>query len=91
MVHLKRRLCRAHLVRTINFYQEYLTQKFGQVALSEAQKEVMRQEFERIHMMMKQREKTESWQVPLQITFMNNGSYQVSVIDENDLLFIDDV
>jgi len=87
---LKLRVYKKHVAQTLNWYQEKLTGHFGPRILSEAQREIMRREFEQIHKKTMKLEKTNSWQVPLQIEFRSDGSYQVLPLDESRLLYLDD-
>lgn len=75
---------------TLNWYEQRLTTKFGSVILSEAQRELARREFEQFHNMMRQKEKTNSWQVPLELEFFDDGTYRVKIVDESKVLYLDD-
>lgn len=74
---------------TLNWFEEQLTEQFGQVIFSEAQKEIMRRQFDALQAHQRQKERTNCWQVPLQIDFIDNGTYKVSIIDESGLLYLD--
>ena len=86
---LKLRVHKNHVAKTLNWYQEELTRKFGSLALSEAFKEIMRRDFENFHHDMMQKEKTNSWQIPLKLEFKDDGTYQVNVKDESRVLYLD--
>jgi hypothetical protein len=86
---LKMRVYKTHVAKTLNWYQEELTKKFGSLILSEAYKEIIRRDFETFHKMIMNREKTNSWQIPLKVDFKEDGTYQVNIVDENRLLYLD--
>lgn len=86
---IKTRVQREHMVRVLNWYEEQLSQSFPGIILSEAQKEVMRQNFSQLQLRMRAAERTNCWQVPLQLVFNENGTYQVGIIDENSVLYLD--
>jgi len=87
---LKIRVRRPHVVVVLNWYAEQLTQRFSPVILSEAQREIMRRDFTQLHAVTMKKEKTNSWQIPLEINFNDNGTWQVCIIDESRLLYLDD-
>lgn len=79
-----------HMAITLNWYDEHLSSKFGEVILSEAQREIMRRHFDALHANMRRNEKTNSWLVPLQINFNDfDGTYRVGIIDESNVLYLD--
>lgn len=77
------------MAATLNWYEEQCFQAFGPIALSEARKVVMRQVFAEMVRQKSAQERTNSWQVPLELVFNDNGTYQVSIIDESSLLYLD--
>lgn len=87
---LKLRILKAHMASTINFYEEALSQSWPQVILSEAQREMLRIDFGILQNRMRRQEKTNSWQVLLEINFNDfDGTYRVGIIDESKLLYLD--
>lgn len=86
----KTRVQRMHMAITLNWYEEQLSSQFDQVILSESQREVMRRHFAVLQSNMRQREKTNSWQIPLEINFNDfDGTYRVGIIDESNVLYLD--
>lgn len=86
---IKTRVHRAHMASMLNWYNEQMTQRFGLIILSEAQRELVRRDFSILQNRMRQQEKTNCWQVPLQVEFDNNGTFKVSIIDEKTVLYLD--
>jgi hypothetical protein len=71
------------------FYNEQLAQTFGPVVLSEAQRERMRIEFQKLQFVVKRQQTTNTWQVPLKLEFFDDGTYKVDILDEQQVLFLD--
>ena len=86
---MKIRVNRNDMIKTIVWYTEKMTQKFGPLVLSEAQRERVRIDFENFHLATKKQQLTNTWQVPLKIEFSNNGTYKISILDEEQILFLD--
>lgn len=74
----------------LNWYEQQLTQRFGPVVLSEAQREIMRRDFNALQQNMRIKEKTNCWKVPLQLDFEPTGTYRVKIVDESGVLYIDE-
>jgi len=86
---MKIRVRRHDMVKTLVFYNEQLAQVFGPLLLSEAQRERARIEFDKLQMLVKRQQTTNTWQVPLKLVFFEDGTYRVDIFDENQVLFID--
>lgn len=87
---LKLRVQRMHVAQVLNNYEEALSARFAPVILSEAQREVMRREFDIMQRTVRAREKTNAWKIPLEINFNDfDGTYRVGIIDESILLYLD--
>ena len=86
---MKTRVVRYHLVKTLNYYEEKLAEKFGSRALNEVMKELIRREAPLIQMRMARQEKTNSWLIPIKVHFEDNGVYRVVPECEADILIID--
>jgi hypothetical protein len=88
---LKLRVQRVHVAVVVNWYTGQLSQRFSPLIFSEAQREIMRREFNKLQQVTRAREKTNSWQIPFEINFNDNdGTWQVGIIDESNLLYLDD-
>lgn len=85
----KIKVYKLHLAKTLNFYNEVLSKKFGPVARSEAIKELIRIEARQIQFQMSRKEKTNTWQIPIKIEFFDNGTYTAAPEDENQILILD--
>ena len=85
----KIKVYKAHLARTLNYYNEVLTQKFGPVARSEAIKELIRIEAKQIQAQIARRDRTNTWQIPIRVEFFDNGTYTVLPENESQVLIID--
>lgn len=78
------------MASTLNYYEQKLSETWPQVILSEAQRELMRLEFRILQNRMRRQEKTNAWQVPLEINFNDfDGTYRVGIIDESKVLYLD--
>lgn len=78
-----------HLAQTLNYYNEFLTEKFGSFARSESIKELIRLEAKRIQTETAKKQKTNTWQIPITVKFHENGTYTVMPENENQVLIID--
>ncbi len=85
----KIKVYKAHLIKTLNVYNEILTQKFGPVARSEAIKELIRIEAKQIQVQIARKERTNTWQIPIKVEFFENGTYTVVPEDDSHFLIID--
>ena len=86
---LKTRVTRIHMAVMLNWYEEQLSQRFPPLILSEAQREIMRRDFTLLQQNMRDQEKTNCWLVALEINFTDDGRYQVGIVDESTLLYLD--
>jgi len=88
---MKLRVYRAHVAQSINWFQERLTVTFGaRGGISEAHKEIMRRELRALQQMQVRQQKTNSWMVPLSLNFAADGTFQVSLDSEDNLLYLDE-
>ena len=86
---MKIRVRRNDMIKTLVFYNEQLTQIFGPLILSEARKERARIEFDKLQFVVKKQQTTNTWQVPLKLVFLGDGTYKIDLLDENQVLYID--
>ena len=87
----KLRVHKVHVVQSINWYQEKLCESFGSnYAVSEAHREIMRRELRALQSGMARKERTNSWLIPVSLNFAVDGTFQVGLIDESQLLYLDD-
>ena len=86
---LKTRVQRVHMALCLNWYEEQLSLRYSSIMMSEAQRETLRRDFAVLQQNMRVKEKTNCWQVALEIVFKDNGTYQVGIIDESTLLYLD--
>lgn len=77
------------MLRTLTFYNEQMAQIFGPLILSEAQRERARLEFERLQFVTRRQQSTNTWQVPLKLLFQEDGTYNIEILDEQQVLFLD--
>jgi len=87
---MKIRVYKIHLSRTIQWYQNKLDSEFGSLATNENLREIIRRRLDELYFQMKNREKTNSWQIPLKVVFLDNGRYYIDMADASNVLFLDD-
>ncbi len=86
---MKHRVRRVDLLSVIHFYNEQLALSFGERALSEAKREMIRRGFDEMQKEKQKNERTNVWFTPFCVEFNAQGGYTVALANEKQVLIID--